>query len=367
MDRVALLRGLRRERDQQLHCWRIPFAVLTYVIAATSLILHLQVEPSFALERGLVDSIVPESTGAVAVTSAASLFDFLRDELLPEVFPRSVGAGIGGTINSYSQVLGGIRLAQSRSESRPCPVNIPIAAAFSGSTEAVCHPESTASVSPFGNASAAEHYSVASAFIETRLPKGVPRVQAAELDPFVFVLSVRDALGSALALVDGLQEAQWVDAATKRIVVEVSVLNLEVAAWGRLLLTFSFTRGGRVDAVWTARSLPIDPYGSAPILAFFDVLNILYAAYLVIVVAFSTWHRCMRAAREARLPGRGICSALSTVLDTWWLVDVASTVCLILVIAFWGTTVTALTALKGDVTGAAWTTQTLAADTSRWP
>lgn len=328
MDRAALLRGLRRERDQQLHCWRIPFAIASYFIAATSLVLHLQVEPSFFLERGLVDSIVTRTSGVNSVVSTATLFDFLRDELLPAAFPSRTD-GVLGAINSYSQILGGIRLSQARSSEQPCPpiLGINLTTVLRGAP-AECHPESTTSRGTFGLAAVAALHNVSSAFSAMDAPGSVPAAVRAEFDPFEFVVDAHDDFGEAVELVDGLQAALWVDASTKHVSVEIAVLNLEIAAWARLLVTFTFTRGGRVASKWAVRSLPFDPYSSAPVLGVFDVLNILYAAYLLATIAASTWRRAVQAARDSRLPGKGCGSAIVSNFDAWWLVDVACALCL---------------------------------------
>jgi hypothetical protein len=353
MDRAALLRGLRRERDQRLYCWQIPFAVLSYAVACTSLILHLQVYNTFTLESGIVNSIVATTNGAMSVVSMATFYDYLRQELVPAAFPRNL-EGTPGTLNTYSQILGGIRLSQGRSLVASCPYQ------FAANLVAVshgvrCHPSSSSSRGSFGDWDVAEAYNVSSAFS--------PSASSDAAEPFQLILSSSSQLGDVERLIDGLQAAHWIDSSTKHVGIEIAVLNLEVTSWSRLLLAFEFTRGGRVDTTWSVRSVPLDPYLSSPVtLVVFDVLNLFYFVYLIIVLAFVTWRKLHDTRHLVHL-GKGLVNSIFASFDAWWVVDVACAVSLLAAFCLWGATVQSLKALEMQISQSLWTDVTAAFDT----
>jgi hypothetical protein len=309
------------------------------------------------------------------VTSPDAFYGYITTSLLPQLFlpeaPDDDGAPLSpdaaarrearrGTVNTYGRMLGGLRLAQERSEAADCPFASLFPALSSGRP---CYPDDSFSIAPYGDApEVAAAANVSGAFAPSRV-QVEDAARADTLDPFELIIPSGATLEAATAMVAALRAGGWVDAATKHVHVELGVLNMDIMAWARALLTVSFTRGGRVESTVTVRSLPIDPYHSLSRLWFFDVLNLVYLVVIVGLLLINI-ARVARRVATLRSDGYGVESFLA-IFDAWLVIDWGATACYLATAISWAEVVVTLHRLQVVVAGAAWVGPSLGEDTTR--
>ena len=269
-DRSALLRAVKLQQGRNQYAWSLPFAAISYILFCASLVEHVQVERANELETGLLQAFGGVSAGS-SLRSAADVYVFLGTGVVAPLFPIGGDSRARGTINSYGRIVGGLRLGQGRSNVAECPFE-----GYFHRFSRPCFPADTTSLATFGNTTAAAAGGISSAFIAQ-----TSAALASGADAFQLVIAADEDPVAAAAVVPALAAASWLDAQTKTVTAEVAVLNLDAAAWSLVRLDYTFTRGGRIDALQTITSVPIDPYYGQLSLRFFDVLNLLYLAVLL--------------------------------------------------------------------------------------
>lgn len=367
VEREVLLRNVKRQRARGTYCVTLPFAVLSYMFFCASLILHVQVNRAHEFESGLVRTVLGgDDAGSMgpSLGSIAGVYDYLSGSLLPTLFVED--PVVRGRVNTYGVILGGVRLAQERSRTTTCAFGVAfpkLAAARS------CFPDDTTSTDDFGvDPAAAEAANVSSAFTRTTLV--IPDATKADtLDPFELLLPADLPPETAAARLGALRAGDWIDASTKHVHVEAGVLNLDIMAWGRLLVTLTFTRGGRIETRVTVRSIPIDPYLTMPWLWLFDCLNLAYLVVTLVLLAANIARVGKRVCAMRADGHRGVSEALWAVLDAWLLIDVGAAVCYLATAIAWADVVVALHKLQEVAAGRPWDGSeglaTLAGDTTR--
>ena len=348
VEREVLLRGVKRKRAKETYCWTLPPAVLSYVLFCASLVLHVQIDRAHEFEGGLIRMMLgPDGEAAgsgPSVRSIDGVYAYLTDELVPTLYPDE--PALRGKVNTYGTLLGGIRLAQARAQAQACPFSSDFT-----SLARLCYPDDSDSTAEFGDPEAAAEYNVTSAFRPTAMVVE-DAAKADTLDPFELLLPSWLDPGTAAGRIAGLRSGGWIDAASKHVHIEGGVLNLDIMAWARVLLTFTFTRGGRIEPSIVVRSIPIDPYISRPGLWAFDVLNLLYLISLVVLLLLNM-ARVLRKAVRLRRDGYGW-ESWAALLDAWLIIDWGATLCYLATAFYWADVVVSLQSLQGMARGVQW-------------
>ena len=348
--REALLKSVKRQRQRETYSWSLPVAVISYILFCVSLVLHSQVESAYEMETGLLLTFTAAETGRLQ--GVPDIWSYLQGGALAAAFPPGDAATIGaaGTINRYATILGGVRLGQSRSVVAECAFQ-----AVFHRFGAQCHPARALSTAPYGNRSVTDTAGVTPAFLpapfssESYSSGSAGSVGTA--DSFEFVLPSNAGPAAAAALIEGLIAGEWIDVSTLAVHVEVAVFNLEVAAWSRVLVTVTLTRGGRISSDVVVQSVPIDPYYTTPALRMFDILNGAYLLLLLLQNAFNVAGAVSKGLRR-RSEGETLYSSVAGAAEGWLAVDVGASLSLLVTAVLWGTTVSALTDVQNAVSSA---------------
>jgi hypothetical protein len=319
-------------------------SVALYVLFIAFIALHAPTEPAYDFEWALRKD-VGEAGGGFGPTTGGEWFDWLNGALLPAVLPQEdynqqpLPLERRGRIAQYGLVVAGIRLMQTRSAALSCGDSV-IATLYNDT----CYPMDTTSVSPFGNLSLADEAGVGSAFRPSSVHGQDPDGFGGSV--FQLFLNVEDDADTVAAYTTALQEARWLDEATKMVKVQLAVLNAQVGLFARVEFTATFTRGGRVDALTFVTSMPIEPYAGpgGGALYLLDVVMLGYVAYLL-VGAVRRWVRAVRS------HGSGW-ERFTKVFGFWRVLDFGAVASLLACIVTWYMYVEQVTAIRSDIAAA---------------
>ena len=374
--REDLLRNIKRSQARDKYCWTLPVGLIGFMLWCLGLILHCRVQDAATVEMGLSSmfqiSGYTDGTAVGLPVDTASFYAFLL-QLGTSAMPDTTGV-----VNRYDSLIGGIRISQSRSVTRPnCSGSqfVDIMSAVSGPSS--CYPSAELSFDPYWNASAVDGVVVAAdgaivdvgaAFAQLSYGPAVVTVPSQKLSsfaetaiaaagmspstPFHYVFDYNT--GAITDAVGVLSAAGWVDEATVTAVVSIAVVNYDSGFWARALFTITFTRGGSVLNTAQLRSLPIDPYEQwKEGLQFLDALLLVYGGVYVLQLARTAVKTCARARKLVSYRGWG--AALAHAFNVWFLVDITAGAAIVATFALWAVSLSSITDLRVAVVGADWT------------
>ena len=318
-----------------------------YVLFAWGIVWRARIGESYQFENQLLGTVVQAGDG-FAPGSISDWYDWVDGTLVQSVLPSTAPDGselppeaLGRLSNGLGLIIGGVRLVQTRRAATPCPLGTGELSRLYG---AVCYSDDTSLDSNFGNATAAAEYGVEGAFTASTVEGD------GEGPKFQLFLNPQDGAETLSYLVNGLRASGWLDAGTQRVGVQIALLNGNVGLFGRVELTTTFTRGGLFDVGTTVQSVPVDPYYGAGENVLFDILFLLYWMYLLL----GTARRLTKAMCGSEAPRYG--SALSKLLaglwNYWRLLDIATTLSLIITLGIWFDCVAKLSAIRNYIDNA---------------
>ena len=180
---------------------------------------------------------------------------------------------------------------------------------------------------------------IASAFVSNETEAGVPE--------FVLYIDTTTPVATARgskALVDNLQTAGWLDAASRSAEFQLALLNGQSGVFASVVLRATFTAGSLVETTTEIRSVPVDPYSPAS-----DYWSLYVAdALLVVYWAYLAWGAGRRVWAVVRAPG-GAWAKLGMLCSYWRLLDFATVAALASVIILWALLCAELAALRADI------------------
>ena len=406
IERSVLLRALH-VRSRRFHqCRSLPLSLLSYIAFVSAILLHAKVGVTYDLESAAKATFV-EGTGFGDLGgSADSWYDWAKDSYLPQVLPAQPGSTEWALrpLNSYTVVVGGVRLAQARSPAAACTEDAGLRALYNGS----CYPSQLLTRAPYGTAPAP---GVAAAFAgnSSRGPEG----RAALPYAFELLIDAEEDLGTGAARIEDLRSGGWLDPATRSATTTLVLFNGQISYWCTVRTTMDVQRGGRLALSSHVGSFPADPYGAPPsdltsatdgtggaegssvapsLLVFLDLVIAAYFAYLVTGSVRRVWSRVKVACRQLRKgragdstgSGSSSSSSISSVGDSmggsmggsgidvfgddlgeplphqtpveiflgllsWWmLLDWATIVSLVVTFAYWGAFCSAVRGIRGE-------------------
>jgi hypothetical protein len=366
IDRGMFITSLKRSRDRIRHCRSVPFSVLMYALFIVDIVLHGGVPAAYDVEQSLRDSL---GAGGVypfpdGITKPGDWYGYMLNSFLPTALPDADADGVPypgwarGRMGGYSPnlIVGGVRLSTFRLPPTGCALPDDLAVLYGGG----CHNpplvgDGSYDLTPYGNATAAADAGVGDAFVPTTVP-GDPRGAQ-----FQFFLDPREPTDPNLVgYVGGLRDAGWLDNATSAVSVLFAVINGETGTAGRARITATFTRGGRVDASMDVSSVALDPYrGGLGGLVVLDLLLVGYWVYLLVGTVRRVGRvLCGRPGPGAPPRGAG-CAAWTgyrmgrAFLSYWRLLDIATTLSLVIMIGYWSAFLQQLTVVKAAAVEAA--------------
>jgi hypothetical protein len=298
--RSDLLAALARRSERARRCRSVPLSLAVYAAFIASLLLHAPVGPAYDFETALVGDVVDASGFRDTAFTPTLWFAWLTDSLLPTLLLPGPGsedpppAAVAGRVANYGLVLGGVRLAQRRASVRACED-----AALSKVYGSTCYDQGRPSEAGFGNTSVADAYGVASAFSPSATP-GDPLGPAFQL----YINALSD-LETGQNLVDGLQEAGWLDEASESAAVQVVLLNGQTNHFGVVLLEARFTPGGRVATRARVGSFTAGPYVNAGFVYVLDAVVFLHTLYLLRGLIIKLGRLLCEGGRGGRGKGEG--------------------------------------------------------------
>jgi cytochrome b561 len=369
--RLDILRqNIDRRIEWERHCWTIPFGILAYICFCISIVSHAQIQQSYEIESGLMSTI--DNLGASNIASGEQVLNFVSYTLIPAFLPHESSVSIDilpsqDSVSTYSSLLGGIVVSQSRSQSVACSMSLSFGKL--GQSIATCHPSNTVSTSNYGDPSDLVYYNVSNAFMKSTssIPDSIVNNNAfvsvaSVANPFMFIVDSTMSLDSVFKYFYGLQQSKWIDLSTKEVRVSLGLLNLEIESWALLTLQFQFTRGGKIITKSTVQSIPIDVYSSANWLYIFDVLNFGYLVFLGIQLCFNILYKLTQMKKQNMKKKLSCCKIVSIFYSTWILIDVLTVSAFIITVVLWFYSNSSLGSLQAFVNSASWSKNTIQSD-----
>ena len=217
------------------------------------------------------------------------------------------------------------RAAHARSPRRRAAALPPAASLSSGDLYGVdCYPANEYSTATGWNSDVPEDPDTARAWTNP------PVYEAGSSVPqFVYGLPANLAANECARRMTSLRDAGWLDAATRDVRVQLTLLAGQVGLVATAEFSAVFTRGSLVDSEVVVRSVPLDPYGgeAAWVLAVGDAIFVAYMAYLI-------WRTGWRLARPC-LRGRGAAACAGEALQYSRLLDMTTVAAMLAVVGLW--------------------------------
>lgn len=338
---------------------QVPVSVLLYIAFAVGIVLRAQISQSYEFESRLVFGVVlggkPGRGFDDYVSSTDGYFEWVDTVLSQTILPSTAPDGSllptearGRLANSLGLIIGGIRLVQTRKVRSTCPLGSKALATLYGG-DGVCHSDGASTISePFGNATAAAALGVTDAFAASIIAGGN---EGAEYQWF---LNPEDGPAVMSQQVRSLKASGWLDSGTSTAAVQIGLLNGNAGLFGRVALGAHFTDGGAVDVSTSIASTPVDPYlgdaGAVTIL--FDVAFAVYWLYLFI----GTSRRLVKASCErsgalgvGHSGGTSLRRLMRALCSYWRLLDVATTLTMLISISLWFDAVAKLASIRDAI------------------
>lgn len=358
VSRDYLIRVVSKRAERSANCRLVPLSLALYIFTCALIILHGHAEVAYDMESMLNDvainggdyggfkSEVFNANSWVEYFAGSGASDASVTPPNPNdsgwlsyvVSNRDNGKNLGknsplrGRIRESNVIVGGIHLTQRRRALTNCTV-LNLRKLFGD-----CH--AGTSLAQFGDAT--QYISpddptinVASAFAP--LPVLTTKSKATNSSfAFQYWLDTYDNLIVNQRTLIQLDRAGWLDANTKEITVEFSVVNGETGFVGRVALVAAFTLGGRVETTASVTSVPLDPYYQYPVLQVMDTFAVIYLVYLFLALALAS-------AKHARARDWG------RLFGFWSTLDVAMVGTLTAAIAQYGALIVALQATNVSI------------------
>jgi hypothetical protein len=308
--RDHLIKVVGKRAERSANCRMVPLSLALYIFTCALIILHGHAEVAYDMESML--SAVAINGGdnggfKEEVFSANSWVEYFAgygasDSSVTPPIPnnsgwlnyvisnRDNGKNIGGPnsplrgrIRDSNVIVGGIHLTQRRRSTVDClvPNLVKLFGACHAGTSLAQFGDATQYISPDSK------YNVSSAF--SPLPVLTTKAKATNTSfAFQFWLDSYANLAVNQAYLIQLDRAGWLDASTRDVTVEFSVVNGETGFVGRVALVAAFTLGGRVETTASVTSVPLDPYFQYPVLQVLDTFAVIYLVYLALSFALAS-------------------------------------------------------------------------------
>lgn len=333
----------RSQRSKVLR--QVPVALFFYFVFCLAIVLRARVGVSYELESQLLSTVVNAGDG-FAPSTASDWYDFVDSTLVQAVLPWTSTDGsdlppeqLGRLANGQALIIGGVRLVQTRRAPSPCELGSSALNALYGGA---CYSDDTSTSTPFGNLTLAAQLGVAGAFVASTVGGDD------EGPKYQLFLNPQDGVDALSAAVNGLRAAGWLDGGSDSVSVQIAVLNGNIGLFGRVELTAAFTRGGLLEASSSVQSLPVDPYLNAGYNVLFDLVLLGMWLYLLI----GTARRLAKATWGDGAPLRSVGwlgTARHVLWHYWRLLDVATTLSVIVTLGLWWTVVDRLSAIRVSI------------------
>jgi hypothetical protein len=344
--REELVEVLARRAKRVRQCRSVPASLLVYALLIGAMVTHCRVEPAFQFESALLNELVVNTYFDIySLQTPTQWFYWARNSFLPTVLYDPAGVPDsddyyssivkapqvpGRVCNNYAQIIGGIRVAQTRAARVACPGSSSTGFARLYNDSCWNFASAPSGATDFGDADAAQAGGVEEAFA----PSGsggnlLPALVRSYNDGPFFQIYV-DALtplADGQAIVNALEDARWVDEGTSAVAIQLALYNGQTDFFATVEMAVTFTSGGRLDISSRVGSFSAEPYRGYEWIYIFDFVLVVYSIYLL----RSTTVRFLEAVRR---PG-DLLSRVGNVLQFWHVLDVGATCSLLTSIVLW--------------------------------